>query len=649
MRSLNFVRSRTLSGHGFLPAKLRFKQATTRLGTALIRSREEWSALAAILGGGGFLLLVILRLVPNSYLTFAWSDRTVPYLTNDGFTRLSLFTTALLLCAIVASPARRWAGGGSMIRVGHRAIVTGLVLRCGATLLIHWNPSLGGEVPQFLQSQPYLSLNPSVLTSWWLAKWSFMLMPIGMFLFSLGILRANSRQRINAFSFFLMALSSLCLLISALFPKIGSTVTLFAVGISISSLVFVAQGVMTVLVNRTLTYSLLTFSIVTLYAFVIITLSSLFQTRGHLWMSLVATGVIAVAFQPIRERSQRLVNRFMYGERDDPYTVVARLGQRLESTLQPEAVLPTIVQTVREALKVPYVAIRIQRGDELVEVAAIGTSTAEQITLPLLYQHEPVGELVLSPRAAEERFNQADNRLLRDLARQAGVAVHAVRLTGELQRARARLVTTREEERRRLRRDLHDGLGPVLASQVLTIGAACHLIKQEPDKAVTLLHALKEQTQEALADIRRVVYDLRPPALDELGLVGALRERMTTLQGSGLKATLVAPDPLPPLSAAVEVAVYRIVLEAVTNVLHHAQATTCQIEMAVGNGLTLTVVDDGRGLPANRHVGVGLASMRERAEELGGTWAIEPTPGGGATVRVCLPLPKEELWSEFAS
>ncbi len=195
-------------------------------------------------------------------------------------------------------------------------------------------------------------------------------------------------------------------------------------------------------------------------------LGALFRTGSTLPISLVATGLVAVLFQPLRELLQRGVNRLLYGQRDEPYRVVSRLGQRLEATLAPEAVLPTIVETVAQALKLPYAAITWQQDGAVVNAATFGKAVDELLHLPLSYQSELIGELVLAPRGPGEFFTPADRALLSDLARQAGVAAHAVRLTadlqrltGELQQSRTELVTTREEERRRLRRDLHDGQG----------------------------------------------------------------------------------------------------------------------------------------------------------------------------------------------
>jgi signal transduction histidine kinase len=217
-----------------------------------------------------------------------------------------------------------------------------------------------------------------------------------------------------------------------------------------------------------------------------------------------------------------------------------------------------------------------------------------------------------------------------------------VRLTNDLQRSRERLVTAREEERRRLRRDLHDGLGPALGSLTLQLDLVRTLLTQDLAAADTLLVELKGQVQTSLADIRRLVYALRPPTLDELGLLSALREQVTHYRQAGLSITLNAPERLPPLPAAVEVALYRIAQEALTNMVRHAQASTCVVSLRVERDACLEIGDDGQGLPADFRAGVGLTSMRERAAELGGTCLIEPGATGGTRVLVRLPLLKED-------
>ena len=391
------------------------------------------------------------------------------------------------------------------------------------------------------------------------------------------------------------------------------------------------------IINRALVYGGLSVAVVGLYVIVVGYLGALFHTSGNLAFSLVATALVAVLFQPLREWLQRGVNRLMYGEQDDPYAVLSRLGQRLEGTLASDAVLPLVVETVTQALKLPYAAVDIgQRGTSTITASA-GSPTAELLTLPLTYRGETVGRLLVAPRAGERSFSGADRQLLEDLARQAGAAAHAVRLTAELQRSREHLVTAREEERRRLRRDLHDGLGPALSGVMLKINTARRLLDlQSP--ADPVLKEVREDVQRSVADIRRLVYDLRPPALDELGLVGAIREAALACETDGRHVIVESPECLPPLPAAVEVAAYRIVQEALTNAVRHAHCRTCTVRLSVEDGLQVEIADDGVGLPGERHIGVGLASMRERAAELGGTCLVEPIPEGGTRVQAHLPL-----------
>ncbi len=401
-----------------------------------------------------------------------------------------------------------------------------------------------------------------------------------------------------------------------------------------------------IIINRTLVYGMLTASIVAIYALIVGGLGTLLHLWGNLGLSLLATGLIAVLFQPLRQRLQQAVNRLLYGERDDPYKVISRLGQRLEATLAPEAVLPTIVETVTQALKLPYAAISLEQDGEDVIAASSGRTSDELTHLSLVYQGQKIGELRLAPRAPGESFSPADQTLLDDLARQAGIAVHAVRLTKELQHSRMQLVTAREEERRRLRRDLHDGLGSVLASLNWRAGALRAVLQRDPVAADALVIEQQHTIQAAIGDIRRLVYDLRPPALDELGLIGAMRERAAqqgVLAGrdgvQGLRIDVVAPDHLPQLSAAVEVAAYRIVQEALANVICHAHAHSCRISLSCANDLLhVEVIDDGIGLPERYRAGVGLLSLRERTEELGGTGEVSRLPEGGTRVRACLPL-----------
>jgi signal transduction histidine kinase len=412
------------------------------------------------------------------------------------------------------------------------------------------------------------------------------------------------------------------------------------------------------IINRTLVYTSLTALVVSLYALIVGALGAVLQARGSLVVSLLATGVVAMLFQPLRERLQHAANRWMYGERDNPYAVLARLGQQLETAFAPTEVLPTLVETVAHTLKLPYVAIALKRGNRFKIASEYGLAPAwmreasrsengtHSLVLPLVYQAEIIGRLILAPRSPNDPFTPAEHVLLEDMARQVGISARAVQLTADLQQSRERLVTTREEERRRLRRDLHDGLGPALAAMSFKLDATTNVIGHDPDRGRALVADLKAQVQTLLDDIRRIAYDLRPPALDELGLVGALREHIASSQAQGLHITLDAPETLPPLPAAVEVAAYRIALEAINNVNRHAHARYCSVRLALCDDLCLEISDDGRGFPAHVRAGVGMASMRERAEELGGKCELERQPGQGTRVLVRLPLMTEALAEE---
>ena len=413
------------------------------------------------------------------------------------------------------------------------------------------------------------------------------------------------------------------------------------------------------LINRTVVYGALSVFVIGIYVFAVVGLGALFQAQGNIAVSLVATALVAVLFQPLRGRLQREVNRLMYGERDDPSAVTSRLGRRIEATLAPEAVLPTVVETIAQALKLPYAAILLKEGGGFRTAATYGSPTAEPEALPLVYQREEIGRLVIAPRAPGEQFSDADKRLLEDLARQAEVAVHAVRLTADLQSSRERLVATREEERRRLRRDLHDGVGPTLTGLALQLNAARKLVRRKPQDAEETLARLEQRTEDTIAEMRRLIYGLRPPALDDLGLIPSIRQQAQSQRMADLSMgaktnerwenrplfSMEAPEELPPLPAAVEVACYRIAQEALTNVARHAHAEICRVRLSVDRDagmLEVEITDDGAGIPEERVAGVGLSSMRERAEELGGTLEVEPESEGGTRVLARLPLPTSE-------
>ena len=398
------------------------------------------------------------------------------------------------------------------------------------------------------------------------------------------------------------------------------------------------------IINRTLVYGALSASTIALYIFAVGFASKSFQ-EASLIVSFVATGVIAILFEPLREQLQRAVNRLMYGERDDPATVLTKLSGRLDSALAPDSVLQTIVETLAQTLRLPYAAISLSDDTHAPRFAStVSLPPSELIRLPLTYQTERVGELTLAPRAIGESFSPTDMRLINLIAGQAGIAAYTLRLNNDLQQSRERLITAQEEERRRLRRDLHDGVGPTLASLSQRLDTASDLVNSDPEKSVQLLKELRGQVKGTVAEIRRLVYALRPPVLDEFGLVSAIREHVAQYTGqNGLQISFDTTEPMRSLPAAVEVAAYRIALEAFTNIINHAEANACHIVIRIeNNSLLLVICDNGKGLPSNNHAGVGLTSMRERAAELGGECVIENNSSGGTLVSARLPIAKEQ-------
>lgn len=392
------------------------------------------------------------------------------------------------------------------------------------------------------------------------------------------------------------------------------------------------------IVGRALVYGGLTAAVIAIYVAIVGYLATLLDVGGSLWISVVATGVVAVAIQPLRQLLQNGVNRLLYGQRDEPYEAITRLGRSLELTSSPEAVLPDVVDTLRDALKLPFVSVTVQDGEETITVAASGIPGGDVVVRQLTFGNELVGTLSLAPRAPGTVFSRSEQRLLDDMAAQLGPVAHAVRTSTELQRAREGLVRAREEERRWISQELHDGLGPLLASQPLTIAAARQSITSDSEVAAGMLDAAIEHAQVAVKDLRRIVRGLRPSTLASLGLIGALESLAEEFRSPSLQVETHLPPGLPPLSAAGEVACFRIAQEALANVLRHSGASVCQLRLAVTGELELTIDDNGSGLPEDARPGVGLYSMRTRAEELGGSFEIRSEPNAGTSVTARLPI-----------
>jgi len=391
-----------------------------------------------------------------------------------------------------------------------------------------------------------------------------------------------------------------------------------------------------VALSRSLIYSTLSAVVVATYVVVVGVLGA--ALGAGTGASIVATVAVALLVLPLHGRLQKIVNHLVHGEAEDPYTALAQLGERLGATTDPaevaERLLPEVVARIAELLRSTYAAIELSDG----AVVEYGVRPAALTRVPLEYGGTEVGALSLANR---ETQSPGERRRLAELARQAAVAVHSVLLGREVQRSRHLAVTAREEERRRVRRDLHDGMGPALAALALQAETARDLLRCDPAAATVLLDRLVPRLKETVEEVRTLVHDLRPPMLDDLGLAGALRELASRFAGPHREVRVDISE-LGELPAAVDVAAYRIVAEALSNAARHAEPGSVTVAVhRNGTRLHVEVTDDGLGLDPAARRGVGLVSMRERAEELDGQWTVTAVSGGGTTVAAWLPVEME--------
>lgn len=391
------------------------------------------------------------------------------------------------------------------------------------------------------------------------------------------------------------------------------------------------------LLNRTLVYTVLTAVVAGTFGLIAGLTSS--AVGGATTAAIIAAVAVALGLSPTRAAIQRLVDRTLYGRTRDPYAAITELGAQLAAVIAPDDLLPKVTRMVAGTFRLPFCAITF--SDATSPVASWGNRTETRFDLPLQHAGANVGTLTVGLRDGRRFLDPTDEALLRGFAQQVAVAAAGVRLTYDLRRSRDDLAVAREEERHRIRRDLHDGLGPTLAGVALGIGAAQRNSTPETSE---LLARLQQEISGSLEDVKQLIADLRPSTLTELGLLPALSRYAETValrsQGT-LSVTVEAGEPFFALPVDTEVAVYRIVLEAVTNVTRHAQASSCQVRLAKSDGrLLLSVTDDGVGLPSTpSDGGLGLRSMSERAAELGGTCEIGPADGAGTRVRVLIPVP----------
>ncbi|MGR0220816.1 sensor histidine kinase [Agromyces sp. ZXT2-6] len=393
------------------------------------------------------------------------------------------------------------------------------------------------------------------------------------------------------------------------------------------------------LLSWTLVYAVLIAAIIVVDVLVVLLVGSAIDDRVAMLLAVVA---VTVAYAPLRGRMFAFASRLVNGRRTDPYAVVSSLGDRLDRSIDTRAQLGDLAEAVAEAFASPYVRVELDRpagtsAEAEPLVAEHGAPTEHPVDIPIDHGGQVIGRIRMEP-GRRPVVSERDRRLLGDLVRLAAAAMRNAELGRELQAIRERLIVAREEERSRLRRDLHDGLGPLLGGVKLRLETARNLATRDPARSLALVDAAIEDQSGVIDEIRRIVHDLRPPALDDLGLVRALQQQAERLTGAEVVVRVEGdlPRDLPP---AAEVAAYRIASEALTNARRHSGAANVLVRLEHDERmLRLTVRDDGTGIPADAVGGVGLRSLRERAVELGGTLELAVADGGGTLVRATLPL-----------
>ena len=350
----------------------------------------------------------------------------------------------------------------------------------------------------------------------------------------------------------------------------------------------------------------------------------------------VASAVVAVLVFPVSDRLRRLVDRAVLGEGADPLALVDRVGAGLEPAS--DRPVPAMLEAVALAAGATHAVVMDESGGELARYGARSGATHD---VPLRHNGVDLGVLRVGARRGEPRLTDRDTRLVDALAPHLAVVVATQRLTADLSRERERVTVATLTERDRLRRDLHDGLGPSLSGIALGLEAADKELARNPEAARALLARTRIEAESAVREIRRVLDGLRPSALDEHGLDGAVREAAAAvgMNEPGRPQLRLAIDPLPVLSPAVEESAYRIVAESLTNVARHSGAGHCAVEIRRVDGhLVLGVEDDGAGCGSGRSGGHGLESMRRRAADLGGRLTVADAQPTGTRVTAVLPL-----------
>jgi signal transduction histidine kinase len=407
---------------------------------------------------------------------------------------------------------------------------------------------------------------------------------------------------------------------------------LVLVAVAVGVLRYRMMGIETVL-RQGLVYGVLTAAVIAVYLLVTVLVGSALRSRPL--PGVLAAAAVAVLLTPARDRLHRAADWLIHGERKNPLRAIARLGDQVAVTGEQD-LLPAALAAVIRAVRAPGAVVRTPGGQQ---VCAQGTvPVGHGPVLPLRFGGRDLGTLNVAERTSAASYDDADLQLLAALALQVATLLRALELTEALETERDRAVSATHAERDRIRRDLHDGLGPSLSGVGLGLQALADLLPaDETPDAGALLGRIRAEVTIAVGEIRRIIDGLRPTILDTLGLGEAIRQHAKTVSRAVPVEVDIAvlPAALPP---GLEATAYRIVTEALTNMARHAGAGHARVSVSATGGLLhITVADDGVGIPEQATAGVGLTSMRRRAQALGGTFSVSSVPGA-TIVAATLPL-----------
>jgi signal transduction histidine kinase len=479
--------------------------------------------------------------------------------------------------------------------------------------------------------------------------------------------RGDERQQIRWFATAaaLVAISLTAVFLGELaFPGTTALARVGAIGVILSFIsIPVTTGIavlkyrlyeLDVVISRTVLYGALVVFVTLVYVAIVVGIGTAVGTRANIFLSILATAVIAVAFHPARERARRLANRVVYGRRATPYEVLSEFSDRLAGAYSVEDVLPRMTRIVGEGTGATRASVWVRVGGHLrreslwpSDAAADGPTAVRETSdvpgdrvLSVQHQGETLGALAVEKRRGEA-FTPSEEKLLGDLAAQAGLILRNVKLVEDLRASRQRIVAAQDAERRRLERDIHDGAQQQLVALSVKARLAEKFLDRDQEKAKRTLEEIKRETTEALETLRDLARGIYPPVLADKGLAAALESQAR----KSTAPVAVESDGIGRYAQETEAGVYFCVLEALQNVAKYADAKHVTVHLGQENGLlAFSVTDDGKGFdPATTPSGSGLQNMRDRIEALGGTLEIRSEVGAGTVVAGRVPVPSGEF------